>query len=258
MLHFNTYHQSEQAPWIVFIHGAGGSSAIWFRQIRAFRDRFNILLVDLRGHGRSEKMTGNQERYTFTAIGRDVLEVLDHLAIRDAHFVGISLGTIIVRELAEHHPERVRSMILAGAIMAFNLRGKILMRLGNWFKSILPYMFLYRFFAFIIMPRKQHRESRSMFIQEARKLAQKEFLRWYRLTAEVHQKLKWFRTRELPIPTLYIMGEQDHMFLPAIEALMEQHRRFSRLVVVPTCGHVVNIEQPGLFNQISLGFLDQH
>ncbi len=256
MLHHTTYTKEETAPWVAFIHGAGGSSSIWYKQIRAFQDRFNILLVDLRGHGQSKNQPETSTvKYTFEQIAHDVLDVMDHLRIKSAHLVGISLGTIIVREIAELRPEKVRSMIMAGAVMKMNVRGKILMRFGVWFKTLVPYLLLYKFFAFIIMPRRQHRESRSLFIREAKKLAQKEFIRWFRLAADVNAKLKWFRMKELPIPTLYIMGDQDHMFLPSIRHLVSTHARTARLAIAPRCGHVVNVEQPGYFNETAIGFL---
>lgn len=257
MLHHTTYTKGTDAHWVTFIHGAGGSSSIWYKQIRAFQDRFNILLIDLRGHGESKSHleADGKTPYTFDAIAREVLDVLDHLKIASTHFVGISLGTIIVREIAEIKPDKVRSMILAGAIMKMNMRGKILMRFGVWFKTLVPYLLLYKFFAFIIMPRKQHRESRSLFIREAKKLAQKEFIRWFRLAADVNAKLKWFRMKELPIPTLYIMGDQDHMFLPSIRHLVLAHARTAQLAIAQQCGHVVNVEQPGYFNQTAIGFL---
>ena len=56
-------------------------------------------------------------------------------------------------------------MIMGGAIMELNLRSRLLMYFGNATKSVLPYMWLYRFFAFIIMPNKNHRESRVLFIR---------------------------------------------------------------------------------------------
>ena len=66
--------------------------------------------------------------------------------LKSSHFIGISLGTILIRQLAENHPERVSSMIMGGAIMKLNIRSQILMRLGNIVKSVIPYLWLYRFF----------------------------------------------------------------------------------------------------------------
>ncbi len=254
MLHYNTYEKSPEHEWVVFIHGAGGSSSIWYKQVKDFRKNYNVLLVDLRGHGRSKTSLKTLKKYSFEVITKDVIQVLDHLHIKRAHFVGISLGTIVIRELAELQAERVQSLVMGGAIMKLNLRSKVLLKLGVWLKSVLPYMLLYRFFAFIIMPKGNHKESRSLFIREAKKLYQKEFIRWFKLAAGLNAKLKFFWDKELSIPTLYIMGEQDHMFLPSIKKLSESHR-YSTLQVVQNCGHVVNVEQPETFNLKVLQFL---
>ena len=53
MIHFTVYEKDKDAQWVTFVHGAGGSSSIWFKQIRDFQKHFNVLLLDLRGHGNS-------------------------------------------------------------------------------------------------------------------------------------------------------------------------------------------------------------
>ncbi|MCV5389468.1 alpha/beta hydrolase, partial [Escherichia coli] len=95
---------------------------------------------DLRGHGKSNQLLKEliTSRYTFTEVTQDILKVLDHLKIQSAHFVGMSLGTIIVRNLAELSSERVRSMVLGGAVTRLNTRSQILVKLGNFCKHILP------------------------------------------------------------------------------------------------------------------------
>ena len=255
MLHYSTLIKDASAEWVTFVHGAGGSSSIWYKQLRAFRKDFNILLVDLRGHGKSKKPIYTKiKRYTFDVIGDEVMEVLDHLKIKSSHFVGISLGTIVIREIAERYPDRIKSMIMGGAVMKLNIRGQILMRMGVLLKSVIPYLLLYRFFAFIIMPRKTHKESRNLFVNEAKKLYQKEFKRWFTLVAEVNSLLSFFRINDCGKPTLYIMGEEDHMFLPSISKLVANHKT-AELFVVPACGHVVNVEAPNVFNDKSISWL---
>ncbi|MGD1845126.1 MAG: alpha/beta fold hydrolase [Salibacteraceae bacterium] len=256
MLHYITHlHENPKAPWVTMVHGAGGSSSIWFRQLRDYRKHFHVLMVDLRGHGKSKGQVYEKlKRYTFDVISDEVVEVLNHLNIRKSHFVGISLGTVVIREIAERFPDRVQSMVLGGAVMKLNLRGQVLMRLGVLLKSVLPYLLLYKFFAFIIMPRKTHRESRNLFVNEARKLYQKEFIRWFTLASQVNPLLAFFRIKDCGIPTLYVMGEQDHMFLPSISRLVKDHTS-SRLHVIPDCGHVVNVERPKDFNRETVGFM---
>ena len=259
MINYSIYQNKDSNQWVTFVHGAGGSSSIWFRQIRDFQKHYNVLLLDLRGHGSSNQQIKNafHNKYTFKSIANDVLEVIDYLKIETSHFVGISLGTIVIRQLAEMHPERIKSMVLGGAILKMNFRSQILMRLGNMFKYVLPYLVLYKFFAFIIMPNKNHKQSRLLFINEAKKLCQKEFIRWFKLTAEINPILKWFRQVEVNIPTLYIMGKEDYMFLPSVRKVVEKHYKSSKLFVVEQCGHVVNVEQPLVFNTTVIEFINQ-
>lgn len=256
MLNHYIYENEATDKWVSFVHGAGGSSSIWFRQIRAFKAEFNVLVLDLRGHGNSKptlKDTFNS-KYTFDAITEDIVEVLDHLKIKKSHFIGISLGTILIRNLAEKRPGLVESMVMGGAILKLNLRSQVLMKVGNIFKSVVPYMYLYKLFAFIIMPKKNHKESRILFANEAKKLYQKEFIRWFKLTAEINPLLRLFRSKDIQIPTLYVMGEQDHLFLPSIKRVVKSHG-MSTLYIVKDCGHVVNVEKPEDFNSTTVGFL---
>lgn len=257
MLYHKTYLNESSSEWVVFIHGAGGSSVVWYKQIQAYCRHFNLLLIDLRGHGRSADLaTVPIKNYSFEAIALDIVEVLDHLKIRQAHFVGVSLGTIIIRKLADLRKEYVKSMIMVGAITRLNFKSRFFVKLGRIFHNILPHMLLYRFFAFIIMPRDDAKESRNIFIQEAQKVARKEFIRWFMLTRRLTARLKKMDEDNPDIPILYIMGEQDHLFL---EPIRERVRKFRNqtLTVVEKCGHVVNIEKAALFNELSIGFIQQ-
>ncbi|MBR9917517.1 alpha/beta fold hydrolase [bacterium] len=257
MLSYKTYFRSNDAQWVTFIHGAGGSSSIWFKQIRDFKASFNILLIDLRGHGRSKGVNLKKfERYSFNEVGNDVIEVLDHLKIKSSHFVGISLGTVIIRELSERYPDRIDGMVLGGAILKINTKGQFLMRLGVHLRTLVPYLLLYRLFAFVIMPKRNHRHSRNFFIQEARKLYQKEFIKWFALVVEVNPLLSILREKDPGIKALYVMGGEDHMFLPSVKRTVAEHSS-AALHIIQDCGHVVNIDRPAEFNKASMGFLSK-
>ncbi|CAH0525583.1 alpha/beta fold hydrolase [Vibrio hippocampi] len=256
LLFHKTYHHPTSKEWVVFVHGAGGSSSIWFKQIRAYREHFNLLFVDLRGHGKSNNLLKGiiSNQYTFKSVTMDILKVLDHLKIQSAHFVGMSLGTIIVRNLAEIATDRVTSMVLGGAVTRFNTRSQILVKIGNMSKHVIPYMWLYRLFAYIVMPQRGQKESRLMFVHEAKKLCQKEFKRWYELTSEVNPLNRYFKDRELPIPTLYLMGDQDYMFIKPVKEMVAEHKS-SQLLEINDCGHVCNVERPEEFNRYSIAFI---
>ncbi|MDP4599545.1 MAG: alpha/beta hydrolase [Polaribacter sp.] len=256
MLHYYSYPNTNATEWVTFVHGAGGSSSIWYKQVRDFKKEFNVLILDLRGHGNSKptlKDTFNS-KYTFDSITNDIVEVIEHLKIQKSHFIGISLGTILIRNLAEKRPELVKSMIMGGAIIKLNFRSQVLMKLGVVFKSVVPYMLLYKLFAFIIMPKRNHKNSRLLFVNEAKKLYQKEFIRWFKLTAEINPLLRFFRAKDIKIPTLYIMGAEDHLFLPSIRHIVSEHLS-STIFVIENCGHVVNVEKPVTFNVQTIRFI---
>lgn len=255
MLHHKIYPNKESDQWVVFIHGAGGSSRVWFRQIQSYVKHFNLMLIDLHGHGKSRSQSKEKKiTYSFEHIALDIVKVLDHNKIKSAHFVGVSMGTIIVRKLAEIKKEYVQSMILVGAITRLNFKSRFLVRIGRTFHRIIPFMWLYKVFAFIIMPLDQHQESRNVFINEARKLARHEFIRWFQLTRRLTAKLTRMEEQDPEIPTLYVMGDQDYILLEPVKDLVKKYKSRS-LLVIEKCGHVVNIEKANLFNELSIGFL---
>lgn len=257
MLSYKTFRNEETDAWVVFIHGAGGSSAVWFKQLRDFRERFNILLVDLRGHGRSSSYHGTGERYTLTSISQDVLDVLTHEGIRSAHFVGVSLGTILIRQIVDMAPDRVDSVIYAGAVAGFTWSARSLISVGQTLRFLVPFRALYATFAWIIMPGRKAAEARRVFRREARQVAPEEFRRWLQLIPEVRRRLRQWSASVSECRTLYLMGGRDFMFLPPARRMADKSRN-AFLQVIDGVGHVCNIERPDLFNRTAIAFLSGH
>ena len=254
MLYHKTFHHKTSQTWVVFIHGAGGSNVVWFKQLREFKKHFNVLLVDLRGHGKSKKEYTLKEKYQFDQIALDVIQTMDHQKIGKAHMVGISLGCIVIRAMDKLAPGRAESIILGGAIIQFNSRMKVLLGVAKLLRSIIPYMWLYKINAWILIPYKKDIESRKVFIREAIRLGEKEFKKWLRMSGEIKQNLHEFIVKEASAPVLYLMGDRDHMFLPMVTNLVSRHFN-SKLEVISNSGHVCNIDQPDVFNERSINFI---
>lgn len=249
------FHENSK-EWVVFVHGAGGSSAVWHKQVKPFSEKFNVLLVDLRGHGQS-KLKTETKKYSFKMIANDILETLKAHSIETAHFVGVSLGSIIIKQVYSLQPKIVKSMVFAGAVTELNFKSRLLLRIGRIFNNVLPYMVLYKIFARVMMPKKNHERSRKLFIQEAKKLMDNEFKRWFKLTARLTAYLYELEKNKSLIPKLYIMGSEDHLFLAPVRKLVENDSN-SKLSVVANCGHVVNLENSIVFNKLSIEFIQNH
>lgn len=100
---------------VVFLHFGGGNLRMWDGVVPYFEGEYRLVLVDLKGHGESDKpATG----YQLDQLADEVLGVMDHLQIASAHIVGSSLGAEVSLSMAASHPERVRSLVLDGALFS--------------------------------------------------------------------------------------------------------------------------------------------
>jgi len=258
MIYHRKFIHQRSKTWVVFVHGAGGSNGVWFRQLKEFKKHFNVLLVDLRGHGKSKPESSERDSdYSFDDIALDVIQIMDHLQIQKAHLVGISLGCIVIRAIDKLAPGRAESIILGGAIIQFNKTLKVLISMAKILNSVLPYMWLYKLNALILMPYRRHRESRNIFIQEAIKLGEKEFGRWMKMSREIKTNLNEFLRREPSAPVLYLMGDGDHMFLPMVTDLVKKQVN-AKLEIIENSGHCCNLDQANLFNEISILFIKKN
>lgn len=100
-------------PTVMMIHFSGGTSAIWNGVIPFLEKDFNLLIPDLRGHGKSScPETG----YHIDDIADDLHDLLKKMNIDSCHVVGSSLGAEVGVSLAAKHPEQVQSLVCEGAI----------------------------------------------------------------------------------------------------------------------------------------------
>ena len=143
MLNYKVYKKSESAEWMVFVHGAGGSTNTWLRQIVFFRQHFNCLLFDLRDHGQSKfSIENSPEKYNFELITKDIIQLVDHLEIKEAHFIAVSLGSLIVRKIEESRPDLIRSIVFAGGVFKLSWKMKFLIKAGRFLSKFTPFNLL--------------------------------------------------------------------------------------------------------------------
>lgn len=101
-------------PWLTMVHGFTQHSGLFVAQVRAFRDRFRLLLVDLPGHGRSSAMPGP---YGLAEYAAAVAWALDRTGVDATHYWGTHTGAAVGLLLAVRTPRRFRSLVLDGAVL---------------------------------------------------------------------------------------------------------------------------------------------
>lgn len=240
MLHYKTYVNEQTDRWLIMIHGAGGSIEVWYRQVADFAPHFNLLLIDLAGHGGSANEAFG-EGFNFARAAEQVMEVVHHLNIEKGHFMGLSLGSIVVRMIAKHNPKLVSSMILAGAVTRLSFKVQLMLQLATRFKRIIP--------------QEKYARSKRLFLNSAKKVSFDSFLSWIKVGEGVNARIKALFNEYVSIPTLYLMGEDDKLFLPQVEQTVRNSGENVSLVVVPKAGHVCNVDNRRFFNEQSLEFM---
>lgn len=105
----NEFNPSKQT--IVFIHGASGSSSAWVQYEEKFKNEYNILSFDLRGHGKSNRFK-KYEDYKIDEFTKDLHQLIKFLNIEKFIMVSHSYGTFIALEFISQHEEYIAASIL--------------------------------------------------------------------------------------------------------------------------------------------------
>jgi pimeloyl-ACP methyl ester carboxylesterase len=97
-------------PTLFFIHGVSGSSAAWLPYEKAFETKYNVLSLDLRGHGKSFKPK-KYEDYTIEKFSQDLYELLDYLGVKKCILISHSFGVLVALAFIAEHQDMVSATI---------------------------------------------------------------------------------------------------------------------------------------------------
>lgn len=245
------YNDSGSGTPVVLLHAFPLSGAMWHNQAAALRATHRLIVPDLRGFGDTDAPPGP---YTMDQQADDIAALLDHLAIEQATIVGLSMGGYISFALLRRHPQRIRALVLADTRAgADDLAGQA----------------------------RREANARIAETQGAAAIADLMIpnLVAPNATQSVRDTLRTIITANSPdgiagalrgmavrpdstpdlatitVPTLIIVGADDTLTPPAEAELMHTTIAGSRLVVIPDCGHIANLEQPAAFNAALGAFL---
>ena len=248
-------YNNNSPEWVLLIHGLGGSINTWKYQIEDLKG-YNILAVDLEGHGGSDLI---KHRHLLSRTADEINEILEYENIEEVNIISLSLGTLVAMEFAYSYKEKVKSIILAGFVLNLGIGYKALLALVEGFKYIIPKKVFYPMFANIMMPKKNHKKSRDIFIRESLKMKSVAFRMWLTELFKTQFKLKKYLKviKENRLPIFLISGKEDYFF---VNSVMKTYKKLDEasLCYIEKCGHVCSIEKHAQFNNLMLDFLDDY
>ena len=226
---------------------------------------WHAVAPDLRGHGRTDHPT-DAEAYSFGIMADDVLRLADHLGWDRFALVGHSMGGAVAQHLALDHPDRLTGLVLAstfhGPVKGVSME---LVELGSWVVRESGMAGLAQAMA---ARRADNAETVAAFerLQEARpghaeqsaqRLESTSPDMWLAMAPQfVTQADRLDRLRSLDVPTAVIVGELDATMLDDCRRLAATIPGAS-LTVVPSAGHVPQLENPEGWWAALSGFLDR-
>ena len=238
---------------IVFVHGFPHRRSLWAPQVGALVDRARCITVDLRGFG--ESAAGGT--VTMDAYADDVVRLLDQRKVERSVICGLSMGGYVAFAIWRRHPDRVRGMVLmdtkAGADNPEAIaRRKDMITLARERGSAAVAD------AMIAgMVGKSTREKCPEVVDAVHRMLESAPVDGIigALEAMMTRPDSTPTLATIDVPTLILVGDEDALTPPKESQIMHEAIRGSRLEVIPSAGHVSNLERPATVNHVLSEFL---
>ena len=242
-------YENPSKETILFLHPFTSSGVLFDNQVTFFKREYQLLIIDLPGHGKSSISSS----VTFED-GPEIIKVLlDNLNIDSCHIVGVSEGAIIAQGFAHIFPNRMKSLTAISAFSIFHGSGKVVRselrwdKVKNFFKWIFSMKSYKKYYieksAFSPQDKEKFQKSMKGFTRRSF-LAHLKFSRFYKLGKQKHF-----------YPTYVVCGNYDLDVIKDSSVQYEQKVPMTTIEGYPNSKQVVFLDHPRQFNEHLLTFL---
>jgi pimeloyl-ACP methyl ester carboxylesterase len=245
------------APALCFLHG-GAAHAHWFDAVTpAFADRFHVVSLDQRGHGRSQWAV--PPAYGTRDFTSDLLAVMNAMGWGRAILAGHSMGGHNAMTFAAWHPERVAALVIidsrpvipAERLDVMHARGLRQPRLHPTADAAAA--------TFRLLPRETTADPALLAHMAAQAVAQRNGGWGWRFDPQTHGERRpvdaWPLLPQITAPTLVVRGGLSPVLTDEMAARLQSTIPKATLVTIPHAYHHLTLDQPAAFNQALTDFL---
>src|ERR1700748_493381 len=241
-------------PAILMIHGFTNHGMVWAQQIAdLLHAGHSVVMPDLAGHGLSQVA---DRKTTVDDLAKDMINLLDHLAIDKAIVCGLSLGGMVTQAMAIDYPERVRALVVANSC-ADSTEPDVTAARQSWIEMFeRPNGPLLRMQT--VWPQMLNERYRASPTADATLAS------WKRINAKIPgssfaniarggQNFKSSdRLKSVKLPCLVISGEFDSLFPPPMCKEIADLIPDAKFSVIPGACHLSSLDSPKEFNELLL------
>jgi len=255
------YEEVGIGPTIVFVHEFAGDHRSWEPQLRFFSRRYRCVAFNARGFPPSD-VPDTVDKYSQERARDDVIAVLDHLGVDKAHVVGLSMGGFATLHVGLAYPQRCRSLVIGGCGYGsqpgdeerFRAESKATAELFETQGTVATAA------KYGVGPtRVQFQNKDPRGFQEFMGYLEGHSAKGSALTlrgVQMRRPLLYQLVegmKKIAVPTLVMTGDEDEPCLDAA-LLLKRSIPTSGLVVIPKSGHLINLEEPELYNRAVADF----
>ena len=258
-----TYYEiggKQEGEMLVFLHAGVTDRRLYDDQFEYFAPNYRVLRYDLRGAGNTEAPIPSAEPFSFVD---DLRQLLAHLGIDRAALIGTSNGGQVALDYTLTYPNQVSALVLTCAtISGYEMQGEppaLVMQVGEAMQKgdIERVADLGTQLWFVGINRTKDQVDAASF-EKAREMIYQAFTRTGSGLGEEKgiRPPAVKRLDEVKVPTLVIVGTEDHPAVQEMDDLIAKEVPGARKVVMENAAHLPSLEHPEHYTRIVAGFLD--
>jgi len=235
---------------IIFLHPAFADHNSFDKQIDFFSKDFRMITIDMLGHGLS-KADKAKDKIDMTV--SHINTILNLEGYEKAHFVGVSMGSLIAQYYGLKHPEKVSSMTILGGydINADNSEISKAQR-SEQFKWIFKALFSMKLFRrYVANFSVENPDEKQKFYEMSKNFTRKSFL----VMAGLGNVLQKRDGLTIPYPMMILSGEKDIELSKKSSKKWHESTLSSKYYLIENAGHCANMDNAEKFNEILMKFL---
>jgi 3-oxoadipate enol-lactonase len=244
---------AEGAFPVILHHPLATNLNIWDEITPVLTPNYRVVRFDARGHGKTEAPKGP---YDFKTLSADVVALMDHLKIKRAHYLGLSMGGMVGQYLGLDHPGRFASLQLVSTSSRVPPEAQ-----GMWDERIAtvrakgmasqPAGSMQRWLT------EANRQKPTLVARLSKMIESTPadgFIGW---GGAIRNLNITDRLKGITLPTRVIVGAEDPATPPAAAKVIHEQIKGSDLVQIPNTSHMLCAEDPAAFHKHVLAFLDK-